>query len=102
MIAANAGLVLQTVLLLPPGGLNRATSTINLMCSGAKGLVSLVGGIPGLVMLEQAWYTVYQKQEQARKSALEYGQAIAMAKPVSGLVVHNNSNEIDKPLYQCV
>ena len=99
MIAANAGLVLSNrAVTASEEALNRATSTINLMWSGAKGLVSLIGGIPGLVMLGAgAWYTVYQYQEQARKSALEYGEAIAKAKPASGLVVQgNNSNEIDK------
>ena len=99
LIAANAGLVLSNrAVTASEEALNRATSTINLMWSGAKGLVSLIGGIPGLVMLGAgAWYTVYQNQEQARKSALEYGEAIAKAKPVSGLVVQgNNSNEIDK------
>lgn len=54
--------------------LNNATSVGSRLLGGALGLV---GGIPGLVMLGAgAWYTMYQKQEQARQSALEYAATI--------------------------
>lgn len=37
----------------------------------------MVGGIPGLVMLGAgAWYTMYQNQEQARRSAQDYANTI--------------------------
>ncbi len=45
--------------------------------SGAASLLSLVGGISGLLMLGAgAWYTVYQNQEQARESARQYASTI--------------------------
>ena len=41
------------------------------------GALGLVGGIPGLVMLGAgAWYTMYQNQEQARRSAQDYANTI--------------------------
>lgn len=50
--------------------LNTMTSLGSRLTSSALGLV---GGIPGLVMLGAgAWYTMYQRQEQARESALAY------------------------------
>ncbi|PJD13516.1 phage tail tape measure protein [Enterobacter roggenkampii] len=54
--------------------LNSVTSVGTRLMSGALGLI---GGIPGLVMLGAgAWYAVYQNQEQARRSALEYASTI--------------------------
>lgn len=54
--------------------LNNVTSVGSRLLGGAVGLV---GGIPGLVMLGAgAWYTMYQRQEQARQSALEYAATI--------------------------
>jgi phage-related minor tail protein len=41
------------------------------------GALGLVGGVPGLVLLGAgAWYTMYQNQEQARRSAQEYANTI--------------------------
>lgn len=54
--------------------LNNVTSLGSRLMGGALGLV---GGIPGLVMLGAgAWYTVYQNQEQARRSAQDYANTI--------------------------
>ncbi|HBN7435482.1 TPA: phage tail tape measure protein [Escherichia coli] len=54
--------------------LNNVTSVGSRLLSGALGLV---GGVPGLVMLgAAAWYTMYQNQEQARESALQYAATI--------------------------
>ncbi|MGC0123072.1 phage tail tape measure protein [Providencia sp. 2024EL-00811] len=54
--------------------LNNVTSVGSKLLGGALGLV---GGIPGLLALGAgAWYTMYQKQEQARLSALEYANTI--------------------------
>ncbi|ELM7725491.1 phage tail tape measure protein [Escherichia coli] len=54
--------------------LNNVTSVGTRLMSGALGLI---GGIPGLVMLGAgAWYTMYQNQEQARRSAQEYASQI--------------------------
>jgi len=99
MISANAEVVLSNrAVISSQESLNRTTSAVGLIGSGAKSLLSLVGGIPGFIMLgASAWYTMYQRQEEARKSALAYGEAIANAKPTSGLVVQESSaNEIDK------
>ncbi|WP_370603018.1 phage tail tape measure protein [Citrobacter braakii] len=54
--------------------LNNVTSLGTRLMGGALGLV---GGIPGLVMLGAgAWYTMYQNQEQARRSAQDYANTI--------------------------
>ncbi|MGZ0288451.1 phage tail tape measure protein, partial [Citrobacter freundii] len=54
--------------------LNSVTSVGTRLMSGALGLI---GGVPGLVMLGAgAWYTMYQNQEQARRSAQEYAGQI--------------------------
>ncbi len=78
MIAANAGLVLSNrAVTASEEALNRATSSMSLMRSGLAGLASLVGGIPGAVLLGAgAWYTVYQYQERARQSAQDYANTI--------------------------
>lgn len=78
MIAANAELVLSNrAVTASQESLNRATSAVGLLRSGASGLLSLVGGIPGALLLGAgAWYTMYQQQEQARQSAQDYAQQI--------------------------
>ncbi|HDC4316608.1 TPA: phage tail tape measure protein [Enterobacter cloacae] len=99
MIAANARLIQSNrAVSASQDSLNKVTGTVSMLRTGANGLLSLVGGIPvAILAMGAAWLYVYEKNEQARKSALEYGEAIANAKPVSGLVVQgNNSNEIDK------
>lgn len=54
--------------------LNNVTSLGSGLMGGTLGLV---GGIPGLVMLGAgAWYTMYQNQEQARRSAQDYANTI--------------------------
>ncbi len=50
--------------------LNNVTSLGSRAMGGALGLL---GGVPGVLMLAaSAWYTVYENQEQARKSAQAY------------------------------
>ena len=63
---------------------NRVTTQNNLNSVTAVGTrlmggaLSLVGGVPGLVMLGAgAWYAMYQNQEQARQSAQEYARTIS-------------------------
>lgn len=56
------------------GALNNVTAVGSRLMGGALGLI---GGVPGLVMLGAgAWYTIYQNQEQARRSAQEYASTI--------------------------
>lgn len=78
MIAANATLVQSNkAVSASQEALNRSTSVMNLFKSGAMGLLSLVGGLPGILMLGAgAWYTMYQRQEQARESAIQYADTI--------------------------
>lgn len=78
MITANAALVQSNrAVTASQQALNSATSVMGLVKSGATGLLSLVGGLPGLLMLGAgAWYTMYQNQEQARQSAREYANQI--------------------------
>lgn len=50
--------------------LNKVTAVGSRLLGATLGLL---GGVPGLVLLGAgAWYTLYQNQEQARKSALAY------------------------------
>lgn len=78
MIAANATLVQSNrAVATSQEALNKMTSAMNLVKAGASGLLSLVGGIPGILMLGAgAWYTMYQKQEQARESAIQYASTL--------------------------
>ncbi|MEN4395789.1 phage tail tape measure protein [Enterobacter cloacae] len=78
MIAANATLVQSNkAVSASQEALNRSTSVMNLFKSGATSLLSLVGGLPGILMLGAgAWYTMYQRQEQARESAIQYADTI--------------------------
>lgn len=56
------------------GALNNVTAVGSRLMGGALGMI---GGVPGLVMLGAgAWYTMYQNQEQARRSAQEYASTI--------------------------
>ncbi|HDS8055843.1 phage tail tape measure protein [Enterobacter hormaechei] len=78
MIAANTALVQSNrAVAASQQALNSATSVLGLVKTGATGLLGLVGGLPGLLMLGAgAWYTMYQNQEQARRSAQEYAGQI--------------------------
>lgn len=78
MIAANATLVQSNkAVSASQEALNRSTSVMNLFKFGATGLLSLVGGLPGILMLGAgAWYMMYQRQEQARESAIQYADTI--------------------------
>ncbi|MBD5668153.1 phage tail tape measure protein, partial [Citrobacter freundii] len=78
MITANAALVQSNrAVAASQQALNSATSVMGLVKTGATGLLGLVGGLPGLLMLGAgAWYTMYQNQEQARRSAQEYAGQI--------------------------
>ncbi|MEN4408755.1 tape measure protein, partial [Enterobacter hormaechei subsp. xiangfangensis] len=78
MIAANATLVQSNkAVSASQEALNRSTSVMNLFKSGATDLLSLVGGLPGILMLGAgAWYAMYQRQEQARESAIQYADTI--------------------------
>ncbi|WP_410970992.1 phage tail tape measure protein, partial [Salmonella sp. SAL04269] len=59
MITANTALVQSNrAVTASQQALNSATSVMGLVKSGATGLLSLVGGLPGLLMLGAgAWYT---------------------------------------------
>lgn len=58
--------------------LNTITSVGSRLTSSVLGLV---GGVPGLVMLGAgAWYTMYQRQEQARESARAYIETLGNIK----------------------
>lgn len=78
MITANAALVQSNrAVATSQEALNKMTSAMNLVKAGASGLLSLVGGIPGILMLGAgAWYAMYQKQEQARESAIQYASTL--------------------------
>ncbi|MEB7742270.1 phage tail tape measure protein [Escherichia coli] len=75
--------------------LNTVTSVGSRLLSGALGLV---GGVPGLVMLgATAWYTMYQRQEQARESARQYAQTIdEIRQKTSSMTLHDTSANENK------
>ena len=57
--------------------LNSMTSVTSTLGRGLSGVLSLVGGLPGAIMLGAgAWYAVKQQQDAAHQSALEYANAI--------------------------
>lgn len=91
LIAANATLVQSNKAVSASQlALNKATSAMSLVRSGAAGLLSLVGGIPGALMLGAgAWYMMYQKQEQAKESAIQYAgtldEVVAKSREMSQL-----------------
>ncbi|MCW2479741.1 phage tail tape measure protein [Candidatus Symbiopectobacterium sp. NZEC135] len=78
MIAANAALINSNrAVAASEASVNGLTSASSVAMSGLKSLGGLLGGIPGIVMLgATAWYAVYQQQEQARLSALQYADII--------------------------
>ncbi|WP_194205817.1 phage tail tape measure protein [Superficieibacter sp. 1612_C1] len=78
LIAANTALVQSNrAVAASQTALNRITSVWSLMGRGVSGLISLLGGIPGALMLGAGvWYAVYQSQEQARQSARAYADQI--------------------------
>ncbi|CAI0852411.1 tape measure protein [Serratia fonticola] len=67
-------------------GLNAVTSLGTRLGSG---LLSAVGGIPGIVLgVGAAWYYVHEKNEQARKTALAYGNTVEQVrKQMSGMSI---------------
>lgn len=57
--------------------LNRTTSVIGAAGRGLKGIVSLAGGLPGILMLSAgAWYMYKQNQEEAHRASLEYAKTL--------------------------
>ena len=100
MMAANASLVLSNrAVITAQENLNKATSLTSFAKSGLSGALSVIGGWPGALMaVGAAWLYVYEKSEKARKAALDYGEEISKAKPVSGVAIPqgNLTNEIDK------
>ncbi|MBP2856185.1 phage tail tape measure protein [Dickeya oryzae] len=78
MIEANAALVNSNrAVAASESSVNRLTSVSSMALGGVKSLGGLLGGLPGIVMLgATAWYAVYQQQEQARQSALQYADTI--------------------------
>ena len=70
----------------------------NAVVSGAKGLLSLVGGLPGAIMLGAgAWYAVKQQQDAAHQSALEYANALdEVIKRTKSMTLTESSDEAGK------
>lgn len=57
--------------------LNRTTSVIGTTVRGLKGIASLAGGLPGILMLSAgAWYMYKQNQEEAHRASLEYAKTL--------------------------
>ncbi|MFX0565591.1 phage tail tape measure protein [Kosakonia cowanii] len=75
--------------------LNSVTAVGSRLMSSALGVI---GGIPGLVMLGAgAWYAAYQNQEQARRSAQEYGRTIdEVSQKIKQMSLPEASDNADK------
>ncbi|MBX7019329.1 phage tail tape measure protein, partial [Providencia rettgeri] len=74
---SNQETVANTKLAASRRALNSMTSVTSTIGRGLSGLLSLVGGLPGAIMLGAgAWYAVKQHQDAAHQSALEYANAL--------------------------
>ncbi|HHR6224838.1 TPA: phage tail tape measure protein [Providencia alcalifaciens] len=74
---SNQEIVTNERLLASRKALNGFRMAGGAVISGAKNLLSLVGGLPGVIMLGAgAWYAVKQQQDAAHQSALEYADSI--------------------------
>ncbi|HHR6334827.1 TPA: phage tail tape measure protein [Providencia alcalifaciens] len=91
-IAANTKLAASRRLL------SNMTSVTSVITRGFSGLLSLVGGLPGAIMLGAgAWYAVKQQQDAAHQSALEYAGALdEVAKRTKGMTLTESSDEAEK------
>ncbi|MEX5732182.1 tape measure protein [Providencia hangzhouensis] len=78
--------------------LNSMTSVTSTLGRGLSGVLSLVGGLPGAIMLGAgAWYAVKQQQEAAHQSALEYANALdEIAKRTKTMTLTESSDESKK------
>ncbi|WP_265524152.1 phage tail tape measure protein [Providencia rustigianii] len=78
--------------------LSNMTSVTSGITRGFSGLLSLVGGLPGAIMLGAgAWYAVKQQQDAAHQSALEYAGALdEVAKRTKSMTLTESSDEAEK------
>ncbi|MEY0484722.1 tape measure protein [Providencia rettgeri] len=78
--------------------LNRFRMVGSSMLTGARGLLSLVGGLPGLTMLVAgSWFAVKQQQEAAHQSALEYASTLKdIAANSKNMTLPQTSDEMGK------
>ncbi|MCG5277787.1 tape measure protein [Providencia rettgeri] len=78
--------------------LNRFRMVGSTMLTGARGLLSLVGGLPGLTMLiAGSWFAVKQQQEAAHQSALEYASTLKdIAANAKNMTLPQASDEVSK------
>ncbi|MGX2017604.1 tape measure protein [Providencia huashanensis] len=78
--------------------LNSMTSVTSMMGRGLSSVLSLVGGLPGAIMLGAgAWYAVKQQQEAAHQSALEYANALdEIVKRTKAMTLTESSDEAKK------
>ncbi|HEM8141508.1 TPA: phage tail tape measure protein [Providencia rettgeri] len=78
--------------------LNSMTSVTSTIGRGLSSVLSLVGGLPGAIMLGAgAWYAVKQQQEAAHQSALEYASALdEIVKRTKAMTLTESSDEAKK------
>ncbi|EKT66539.1 phage tail tape measure protein [Providencia alcalifaciens] len=97
---SNQEIVTNERLLASRKALNGFRMAGGAVISGAKSLLSLVGGLPGVIMLGAgAWYAVKQQQEAAHQSAVEYANALddiaARTKSMSLVEVSDEAKKAD-------
>ncbi|MEQ5728568.1 phage tail tape measure protein [Providencia alcalifaciens] len=95
---SNQEVVANTKLAASRRALNSMTSVTSTIGRGLSSVLSLVGGLPGAIMLGAgAWYAVKQQQEAAHQSALEYASALdEIVKRTKAMTLTESSDEAKK------
>lgn len=95
---SNQEVAANTKLAASRRALNSMTSVTSTIGRGLSSVLSLVGGLPGAIMLGAgAWYAVKQQQEAAHQSALEYASALdEIVKRTKAMTLTESSDEAKK------
>lgn len=95
---SNQEVAANTKLAASRRALNSMTSVTSTIGRGLSSVLSLVGGLPGTIMLGAgAWYAVKQQQEAAHQSALEYASALdEIVKRTKAMTLTESSDEAKK------
>ncbi|MEX6119799.1 phage tail tape measure protein [Providencia hangzhouensis] len=95
---SNQEVAANTKLAASRRALNSMTSVTSTIGRGLSSVLSLVGGLPGAIMLGAgAWYAVKQQQEAAHQSALEYSSALdEIVKRTKAMTLTESSDEAKK------
>lgn len=95
---SNQEVAANTKLAASRRALNSMTSVASTIGRGLSGVLSLVGGLPGAVMLTAgAWYYVNERQKEAHKTSLEYAKSLdGIAERTKNMSLSESSDESKK------